>query len=118
MINQPYPNEVVRDNYLYLMKQKLPIHLSNIIYLEAQVNYTVIHLKNGKCVMIAKTLKSFESILSAHKFHRIHRTYIINGNHLQDYNGSLGEVTLTNNHRIVTSRRKKLSFEGWIGNGN
>ncbi|MDZ7899337.1 MAG: LytTR family DNA-binding domain-containing protein [Arcicella sp.] len=108
----------VRNNYLYLMKQKLPIHLSNIIYLEAQVNYTNLHLKSGKFVMVAKTLKSLEILLSPHKFHRIHRGYLINGSHLQKYNGLLGEVTLTNDYRLVTSRRKKVSFEGELGGIN
>jgi two-component system, LytTR family, response regulator len=118
MNNPSNHNEAVRDNYLFLMKQKLPIHLSNIIYLEAHVNYTSIHLKNGKYLVVAKTLKSLETLLAPHQFHRIHRTYLINGNHLQEYNGSLGEVTLTNNHRIATSRRKKGSFEGWISASN
>jgi two-component system, LytTR family, response regulator len=118
MNNPSYQHITVRDNYLYLFKQKLPIHLSNIIFLEAQVNYTNLYLKSGKLVVVAKTLKSLEMLLSPHKFHRIHRAYLINGSHLQDYNGLLGEVTLTNNHRIVTSRRKKVSFEGWIGNIN
>jgi DNA-binding LytR/AlgR family response regulator len=52
--------------------------------------------------------------LPPHQFHRIHRSYLINGVHFQKYEESLGEVTLTNNHRVITSRRKKISFEGWI----
>jgi DNA-binding LytR/AlgR family response regulator len=111
-----YQREAVRDNHLYLMKHKLPINLSNIIYLEAQINYTVLHLKNGKYVVVAKTLKSLETLLSPHKFLRIHRTYLINKSHLQNYDGLLGEVTLTNNYRIVASRRRKMTFKGWIGN--
>jgi DNA-binding LytR/AlgR family response regulator len=112
MTRTDYQQVTVRNNYLYLLKQKLPIHLTNIIYLEAQINYTVIHLKNGKYVMVAKTLKSLEMLLSPYKFLRIHRGYLVNFLHLQDYNGFLGEVTLTNNLRIITSRRKKVSFEG------
>lgn len=115
MTRADYQQVAVRNNYLYLLKQKLPIHLSNIIYLEAKVNYTNIYLRNGKLVMIAKTLKSLEILLSPHQFLRIHRGYLINFNHLQKYDCFLGEVTLTNNHRISTSRRKKVSFEGQLG---
>ena len=65
--------------------------------------------------MLAKTLKSFEDLLLNHHFYRIHRAFLINGNHLQSYDSDSGEVLLTNNHRAITSRRKKLSFEGLIG---
>lgn len=114
MTRSDYQQVVVRNNYLYLLKQKLPIHLTNIIYMEARINYTNIHLRNGKLVMVAKTLKSLEILLLPYQFYRVHRAYLINGSHLQHYNEALGEVTLTNNHRISTSRRKKLSFKGRI----
>jgi DNA-binding LytR/AlgR family response regulator len=101
----------IRNNYLYFLRQKTPIHISNIILLEAKINYTNIYLKNGKKIMLAKTLKSFEELLFNHHFYRIHRAFLINGNHLQAYDAELGEVILTNNHRVVTSRRKRELFE-------
>jgi DNA-binding LytR/AlgR family response regulator len=101
----------VRNDYLYVFKQKFPIHLSNIILLEAKVNYTLIYLKEGKKIMVAKTLKSLEEILAEHNFLRIHRAFLINGRHLQGYDKSLGLVSLTNNYKVSTSRRKKELFE-------
>ncbi len=112
MTRSEYQQVTVRNNYLYLLKQKLPIHLSNIIYLEAQINYTNIHLISGKLVIIAKTLKSLETILTPHQFHRIHRGFLVNTNHIQNYSTALGELRLTNNHVLSTSRRRKISFEG------
>ena len=106
--------ESIQNNHLYFLRQKTPIHISNIILLEAKVNYTNIYLKNGKKVMLAKTLKSFEDLLLNHHFYRIHRAFLINGNHLQAYDSDLGEVILTNNHRVTTSRRRKELFENQI----
>jgi DNA-binding LytR/AlgR family response regulator len=103
--------ESIRNNNLYFLRQKTPINISNIILLEAKVNYTNIYLKNGKKVMLAKTLKSFEELLLNHQFCRIHRAFLINSNHLQAYNSDLGEAILTNNHRVSASRRRKEFFE-------
>ena len=99
------------NNTLYLFNEKVRIHHSNIILLEAKGNYTILHLKNEKKMMIAKTLKSLEENLANHHFYRIHRAFLINSNHLMNYNASLGEVLLTDNHVVSTSRRKKDTFE-------
>ena len=107
-----YQQITVRNNYLLLLKQTVRIHFSEMIYLEAHINYTSIHLRNGKTVTIAKTLKSLETILSPHQFLRCHRAFLINQNHLKHYDSDLGEVLLTNNHIVSTSRRKKGEFEG------
>lgn len=107
-----YQQITIRNNCLLLLKQTVRLHFSEIIYLEAHINYTNIHLRNGKTVMIAKTLKSLETILSPHQFYRVHRAFLINGTHLKHYDSDLGEMLLTNNHRVSTSRRRKGEFEG------
>ena len=111
MNNFNIEKDIVRNNTLYLFKEKVRIQHSSIILLEAKGNYTIIHLKNGETMMIAKTLKSLEEKLDNHHFYRIHRTFLINSNHLMNYNASLGEVLLTDNHIVTTSRRKKDTFE-------
>lgn len=108
-----FPN-AARSNILYLFKEKVRIQHANIIMLEAKGNYTIIYLKYGKTIMIAKTLKSLEEHLVKPEFHRIHRGFLINTNHLMSYNATLGEVLLTDNYRVIASRRMKVSFEGRI----
>lgn len=107
-----YQFETVRNNYLILFKNRVQIHLSEIILLEAETNYTHLYLRNGKKITIARTLKAFENALIHHNFYRIHRAFLINGNHLQGYNFILGEALLTDNYKIVASRRRKMAFEG------
>ncbi|PWK27360.1 LytTr DNA-binding domain-containing protein [Arcicella aurantiaca] len=96
---------------LYVYKSKIQIDISNIIMLEAQVNYTIIYLKNGKKMMVSKTLKSFEELLLNYRFYRIHRAFLINSEHLQAYDSTLGQARLTNDYTVSTSRRKKEFFE-------
>ena len=107
-----YQQITIKNDCLCLLKQTVRLHFSEMIYLEAHINYTSIHLRNGKKILIAKTLKSLETILSPHQFLRIHRGILINATHLKHYNSDLGEVLLTNNHRVSTSRRRKGEFEG------
>jgi two-component system, LytTR family, response regulator len=102
---------------LCLFKEKVRIQHENIIMLEAKGNYTIIHLQSGKKMMVAKTLKSFEELLANHQFYRIHRAFLINITHLKSYNSALGEALLTDNQTIISSRRKKITFEeqmNWV----
>jgi DNA-binding LytR/AlgR family response regulator len=101
----------VRNNYLCLFKERIKIHLSEIILLEADVNYSYIHLRNGKRIMVAQTLKSFTKILVDYSFYRVHRAFLINKIHLRAYNSDLREIILTNNHKVIASRRKKTCLE-------
>lgn len=96
---------------LYLYKSRLKIEIADIIMFEAHINYTTIHLMNGKKIMVSKTLKSFEELLFNHHFYRIHRAFLINSQHLQAYDSTLGQARLTNNYTVSTSRRKKEVFE-------
>jgi len=53
------------------------IGVGEIIYLEAEGDYVMIHVKDGNYLK-EKTMKYFESHLDPEKFIRIHRSYIVN----------------------------------------
>src|SRR5690606_5695112 len=52
------------------------LEVSNIIRCEADINYTIIHTKDGRKIMVAKTLKSFEALLSDCNFFRVHNSHL------------------------------------------
>lgn len=106
-----YPSESIRNDYLCLFRNRVRVHLSEIILLEAQENYTHLYLQNEKKITIARTLKTFETILENYNFHRIHRTFLVNAKHIRSYNFILGMASLTDNYKIVASRRRKINFE-------
>jgi DNA-binding LytR/AlgR family response regulator len=112
MINTPiFQPDSVRDNHLYIVREQIKINLSDLVFVEAEINYSHLYLQNGKKITIAKTLKFIEKILVQHHFFRTHRTFFINQKHLKSYNADLGEVLLTNNFKASVSRRRKNSFE-------
>ncbi len=64
------------------------IHLfeiSDIIRCEANDNYTQFFIKNHKPLLISKTLKEYEELLTEHGFERIHQSHLINLAYLKTY---------------------------------
>lgn len=87
------------------------VNVSNIIRCEADVNYTTIFTTDGKKIMVAKTLKSFENLLSNCNFFRVHNSHLINLDFLKKYTkGKGGYVTLIDNSTIEVSTRRKDDF--------
>ena len=63
------------------MKDKsrlVKITISDIAYVEAMDNYTVLYTVENKKYVISSTLKSMENKLDPEYFLRIHRGYIVN----------------------------------------
>ncbi|MEY3956846.1 MAG: hypothetical protein RLZ73_1301 [Bacteroidota bacterium] len=52
--------------------------VDDIVSIEGKGNYTTIFLKNGETILMAKTLKKFESQLRLGTFLRIHKSYLVN----------------------------------------
>ena len=92
------------------------ISIRDIIYLEAQSNYTVIYLQDSYKLTVSKTLKDFEELLPAGIFIRIHHSYIINKDAVEKYiKGEGGQVTMKNGVTLDVARRKKDEFMKAVG---
>lgn len=86
------------------------IKLDQILHLEADGNFTQIHLVDGSKKMVCRFLKHFEELLSA-PFIRIHRSHIINLDFMSSYQkGSGGVVTLANKKEIDVAASYKEAF--------
>lgn len=87
------------------------IHLfdvSDIIRCESQDNYTKFYIKNNKPVLIAKTLKEYEDLLSEQGFERIHQSHLINLAYLKSYiKKDGGYAVMADNSHLPISQRKK-----------
>lgn len=87
------------------------LEIDEIIRCESETNYTTLHLKDKKKLVVAKTLKEFEELLSDFRFFRIHNSHLINLTYIKAYNkGKGGFVTLTDNSTIEVSTRRKDDF--------
>lgn len=94
------------------------IHLfevSDIIRCEAKINYTQFFIKNHKPILISKTLKEYEELLSEHGFERIHQSHLINLSYLKSYiKTDGGYVIMADNSNIPIAQSKKEKLQELI----
>lgn len=87
------------------------IDVDEIIYIEADSNYSIVHLSSAEKITVSKVLREFEEILPTEQFIRVHKSSIINLNYLKEYNSKNGlQVFLKNGQSISISRRRSSDF--------
>ena len=87
------------------------VELENIIYCEAESSYTIFHLINSQKITASKSIIEYEMLLQDSGFLRVHKSFMINMNHIKEYQrGEGGTVVLSNNLEVEVSRRKKEAF--------
>ena len=87
-------------------KTSRKVLIKNVVLLEGNINYTILHLENGRKEILSHTLKFYETFLKSHGFLRVHRGYIINPEYVKDYCWEQYIVTMTSGHQANISRRK------------
>lgn len=113
--------EVLQQNLLgksHLNKIAIPTldgllfyNTADIIHLEAQSNYTIIHFKDHPKLIASRTLKDFEELLPPDIFFRTHHSHIINLHYIKRYiKGDGGQIEMQNGNYVMVSRRKKEEF--------
>lgn len=107
-------NHVLKDDHLFIRDKGglVKIKFSDILFLEADGNYTIIHLAGSK-YMLRSTLKSAESQLPAERFFRIHKSYIINLQEITKIDSSLvsvGKVALPIGRAYQEPLMKRLTI--------
>lgn len=84
------------------------IRAEEIIYCEANDNFTRFNLVNQEKPMICRTLKYYQEILEPLGFLRIHKSYLINSEHVVKYSkGKGGNVTMASGEVLPVSPMKK-----------
>ncbi len=87
------------------------LHVTEIVYCEASGTYTIFFLKNKEKIIVSKTLKEYEELLSGHYFFRVHNSYLVNLNEVKKYiKGDGGSVMMSNGDEVFVSKRKKEEF--------
>jgi two-component system LytT family response regulator len=87
------------------------ISIDSIIAVEAQESYCLIHTKDKKHTA-SKNLKHFETLLeSLPQFIRVHKSWLINKEHLLNYSKSELTIQLNGGIAAKLSKYKKADFE-------
>ena len=83
----------------------------DIISFQSDGNYSNIRLKEKKTITATRQLGEFEELLLNYNFFRIHKSFIINLDHIKKYTkGDGGSVMMSDGSEIDVSRRIKDAF--------
>ena len=94
------------------------VDTKQIIYCEADSNYTRFYLETGETYMVSKTLGDVQDILETRDFVRVHRQFMVNLEHIQKLvKGEGTYLLLTNGVSIPVARQQKdrlMERFGWV----
>lgn len=84
--------------------------LHDISYCEGNVNYTKVYIYDGRMIMVSRSLKEVEELISCHYFYRIHKSYLVNLNYVKTYSRSENGIHLENGQLLPVSFRNNDEF--------
>lgn len=83
------------------------LSIRDIIYCASDGNYTEIYIGNNSKQIYTILLKEIEDMLSGHNFYRVHNSFVVNMEKVDQYIKSDSVLQMTNQSRIPVSRQKK-----------
>ncbi len=91
------------------------VNIKDIVRCESQNNYTLFLMENKPAILVSKTLKEYEDILSPLSFIRCHQTHLVNTTHIVKFikhpNYSL---LMSDGTNVPISVRKKEVIENFF----
>ncbi|MEY4595436.1 MAG: hypothetical protein RIQ47_1846 [Bacteroidota bacterium] len=94
------------------------IKIDEIIRLESERNYSEFFLEGNRKVVVTRSLKEYEELLTPMGFFRIHHSHIVNLNQIVRYvRGEGGYVTMSDGSSVDVSRRRKEEFLSLLNGG-
>jgi two-component system LytT family response regulator len=109
--NMPKDKGLIKKFAIPTTNGLLFLNVEDIVYCNADGNYTTIYLKDKRTLVVSKSLGDFEELLNSSGFYRTHHSFLVNMAHIQEYvKGDGGYVKLTKGYHADVSRRKKEQF--------
>lgn len=110
LLNESLKNHQKPNTKLALHSQdKINIvDISDILRCESSVNYTNFHFRDGKKMIVSKTLKEFEDLLNEQGFYRVHQSHLVNTKFIKEYvKIEGGHLIMIDGSMIPVSTRKR-----------
>jgi two-component system LytT family response regulator len=86
------------------------LDINQIVSLQADSNYTIIHKKDMHKMVVTRTLKDFEDILDSNLFLRVHKSYIINLSCVKEYSTADGGMVKMDDGNVWSVSRRQLDL--------
>jgi len=93
---------------LHTMDKIHLISVADIIRCEADGNYTMFYIKNRAALLVAKTLKEYDKLLSGDSFMRVHQSHLVNIEEIREYvKTDGGYLVMNDGNDVSVSTRKR-----------
>lgn len=86
------------------------VNASEILFCKADGNYTSFVLVDNSRILVCRTLKDSEELLSGFNFFRSHQSYLINLSYIKKYIKGVNSIVMRNGDEIPVATRKKEEF--------
>jgi DNA-binding LytR/AlgR family response regulator len=86
---KPNPEAFV---YLKVDRHMQKVFINDILYIESWKDYVKLFLAGNKSILVKQSISSMENLLSAHRFLRIHRSYMVSIDKVSGYKGLFIQV--------------------------
>jgi len=106
--------ETLVHNFLQPEEKKISLHtnealhilnLNDIVYCQADDNYTIFFLEQTSPIMVSKPLKTYANLLRHDNFCRVHQSYLVNLKKIKQFNkGKNAYLTMQNQEKIPVSK--------------
>lgn len=101
-------------------EKKVPIHTAEGIYLipenkiircESEGSYSNIYTSDRKPILVSKNLRELEELFNSQKFYRIHKSHLVNLDHIKMVSRQEGGgIMMSDDSSVPISRSLKKSF--------
>jgi two-component system LytT family response regulator len=102
---------ITREVKKIVLKTAESIHVINvpdIVRCEADRNYTIFHISDGRKILVSNTLKEYDEMLSSYRFFRAHQSHLVNINYIERFEKKLGGfLMMKDRSQVPVSVRKK-----------
>ena len=84
------------------------VNISDIIRCESSVNYTEFYFADRKKMVVSKTLKEYEDLLTDLNFYRVHQSHLVNTKYIREFvKTEGGHLIMTDGSMVPVSTRKR-----------
>ena len=89
------------------------VSIEDIVRCQGENNYTKFYLTNGQSILVSRTLKEWDELLSTHQFIRTHQSHLINSRHVKSFVKKDGGYILMTDGSIasVSKSRKENALQ-------
>lgn len=103
-INEKEPQKIL----LKTLEELVVANVKSIIRCESHNNYTMFYFTDRPRVLVSKTLKEYEDLLSGSGFFRVHQSHLVNLSYVKKYNRfPESYISLNTNEQIPVAVRKR-----------